>query len=131
MNRKPPAPVCKVFLVCRQIVGETLTLAKGSCHVNHRFPSARPLAFFARLTGGHGPYLLEIQLQDGSGAVLWRDGPPEPWTPDSPLKTLDVTFNLLPVFPAPGDYVLVLTANEEEVAREPFSARLASQIAGT
>jgi hypothetical protein len=26
MDRKPPMPVCKAFLACRQIVGETLTL---------------------------------------------------------------------------------------------------------
>jgi hypothetical protein len=65
------------------------------------------------------------------GAVLWRDGPPEAWSPASPLDTLDLTLNLVPIFPGPGDYLLVLTANDEEVGREPFYARLSPQAATT
>jgi hypothetical protein len=130
MDRKPPVPVCKAFLVCRKIVGETLTLiGQSNCHVNRRFPSGVPLAFFARLSGGHGQYAIEVQLQDGSGTVVWRDGPPEPWSPRSPLDTLDVVLNLIPVFPGPGTYSLVLTANGEELGREPFAAQLASRTA--
>jgi hypothetical protein len=91
--------------------------------------SGYPLAFFARLSGGHGRYALGVQLHDGSGAVVWRDGPPDLWSPRSPLDTLDVVLNLIPVFPGPGDYSLVLVANDEELGREPFAARLASQIA--
>jgi hypothetical protein len=126
MDRKPEPPICKAFLVCRQIVGETLTLiGQSNCHVNRRFPSGQPLAFFARLKNGRGRYAIEVQLQDADGAVLWRDGPPAPWSPASPLDTMDITLNLVPIFPGPGDYSLVLTANDEEIGREFFAARLA------
>jgi hypothetical protein len=124
MNRKPPAPVCKAFLVCRSIDGETLTLiGQSNCYVNQRFPSCLPLAFFARLTAGHGEYAIEVQLQDKNGDVFWRDGPPDSWCPQSPLHTLDLTLKLTTVFPGPGDYMLVLTANGEELGREPYAAR--------
>jgi hypothetical protein len=130
MNRKPPVPVCKAFLVCRQIVGETLTLiGQSNGYVNRRFPGSCQLAFFARLSGGHGQYAIEVQVQDADGVVLWRDGPLEPWVPSSPLQTLDLVLNLTPIFPGPGDYSLVLTANDEELGREPFFARLTSQAA--
>src|SRR5208282_3032811 len=126
MNRKPPNPVCKAFLVCRNINGETLTLiGQSNCYVNHRFPNGPPIAFFARLTGGHGDYTIEVQLQNKKGDVLWSDGPQNNWSPQSPLDTLDLTLtNLAPVFPGPGSYSLVLTANGEELGREPFYARL-------
>jgi hypothetical protein len=128
MERKPPVPVCKAFLLCRQINGDTLTLiGQSNCFVNRCFPGSLQLAFFARLRGGHGSYTIEVQLQDDSGQVVWRDGPPQRWTPISPLDTLNLSLNLLPVFPAPGHYFFVLTANGEELDRESFSARMVSE----
>jgi hypothetical protein len=124
MSRNPPVPVCKAFLICRQIVEHTLTLMGANCHVARRFPSGLPVAFFARLRGGHGQYAIEVQLQNGTGDVLWRDGPADLWSPQSPLDTLDLVLNYIPIFPGPGDYSLVLTANGEELSREFFAARL-------
>jgi hypothetical protein len=98
MDRKPPVPVCKAFLVC------------------------------SRLTGGHGQYELELQLHDTAGNVVWRDGPEEKWLPASPLDVVDVPWTIMPIFPGPGDYSLVLTANDEELAREPFYARHPQQM---
>ena len=128
MDRKPPLPVCKAFLVCREIAGQMLTLLGDNCYVNRRFPNGFPLSFFARLTGGHGEYQIEMQLHDSAGTVVWRDGPEETWRPESPLDRVDVTLTLTPIFPGPGDYSLVLTANEEELEREPFFARLPEQM---
>jgi hypothetical protein len=129
MSRKPPAHVCKAFLIYSKIAGDTLTLiGDANCNVSARFPSGLPLAFFVRLGGGHGQDATEVHLHDGGGKVLWRDGPAAPWSPKSPLDTIDVSLTLIPVFPGPGDYSLVLTANDEELAREPFYARETSQI---
>lgn len=123
MDPKPP-PVCKAFLLCKSIVGDVLTLlGQGNVHVARQFPSSRMVAFFARLKGGHGPTTIELQLQNEEGEVVWREGPWGPWVPDSPLQAVELTPNVLPVFPRPGDYDLVLTANGEEVGREPFAAR--------
>jgi hypothetical protein len=130
MNRKPPMPICKAFLVCRDINGEVLTLiCQSNCYVNQHFPNGTPLAFFARLTGGHGEYVIEMQLQDKNGDVFWRNATPDLWCPQSPLATVDLVLkNYTPVFPGPGDYMLVLTANGEELGREPFRARLPSAV---
>jgi hypothetical protein len=125
MNRMPPVPVCKAFLVCLKIVENTLTLiGKSNCYVNRHFPNGLPLAFFARLTGGHGEYTIEVHLQDRQGNVFWRDGPEGRWCPQSPLDTLDLSLSYTPIFPGPGDFLLVLTANGEELGREFFGARL-------
>jgi hypothetical protein len=43
------------------------------------------LGFYARLTSGHGAYHVEVLLQDKSGAVVWREGPPEAWPMSEPL----------------------------------------------
>jgi hypothetical protein len=131
MEHKPPPPVCKAFLICRKIEGDTLTLTGPyNCHVAGRFPSGQPLSFFTRLRGGHGPCAIEVQLQDGDGIAVWRDGPPQRWSPKSPLDTFDLKMNLIPVFPAPGDYAFVLAVNDEELGREPFFARLPSRVTG-
>lgn len=52
MGRKAPPPVCKAFLVCHKIEGETLALiGQENCVVNRQFPGSTPLSFFARLSG--------------------------------------------------------------------------------
>jgi hypothetical protein len=52
MNRKPPMPICKAFLVCRQINGEVLTLiGQSNCYVNQPFPQ-RHSALFLRPPDG-------------------------------------------------------------------------------
>lgn len=42
----------------------------------------------------------------------------------SPLDTLEVKLPIFPVFPAPGNYSLVLVVNGEELEQESFAARL-------
>jgi hypothetical protein len=127
MNRNQPLPLCKAFLVCHAIQGNILHLiGQDNRHFTQHFPSTRPLSFWARLTGGHGQYAIGVQLQTCDGTVVWRSGSLASWPSGSPLQTAEVPMHALPVFPAPGDYYLVLTANDEEIAREPFFVRPAS-----
>src|SRR5262249_23110284 len=132
MSRKPPLPVCRAFLVCRQVVtdptfGDFVLVGQPRAFISRSFPAASQYGFYARLTSGHRPYQIEGLVQDESGAVVWRDGPPEAWSMSAPLEMYDVTLNLIVVFPAPGVYDLVLTANGEEVARQRFFAQLTPQ----
>jgi hypothetical protein len=125
MARTAPLPVCKAFLICRQIKPPHLELiGQNNIYQNDRWPNGPTLGFFARLTGGHGEYTIEVQLQDMAGDVFWRNGPEWKWRPQSPLDTLEMGIHLNVVLPGPGNYSLVLTANGEELCREPYFARL-------
>jgi hypothetical protein len=130
MRRKPPVPLCKAFLVLSQIVdgsnGEVVMTGLPRCYHKHVFPSATPIAFFARLTSAHGEYKIEMQLQNPQGETVWRDGPPEPWILGDPLELYDLKLKMCASFPNPGQYDFVLVMNGEEVARQSFPAVLAT-----
>src|SRR5437868_7385995 len=99
MNRKPPLPVCKAFLVCRQIVDDPKTqepvlVGLPLVLTTHRYPAGQQLAFFTRWTSAHGEYQVELQLQAPDGTVLWGDSPPEPWRMEDPLKAYDLRLSM-------------------------------------
>jgi hypothetical protein len=124
---RPPTPVCKAFLICDKIVdwqGDTVILGLPDIVTARSFPCRHPLSFFAPLTSAHGRYLVEIQLRTLDGETVWREGPPEPWKMDDPLKQIDVKFNVIVTFPAAGDYEFVLLNNGQDVARQGFKTKL-------
>ncbi len=126
---KPPLPISKAFLICNRLsddskTGQTTLVGLPCVVVARFFPVAYPLAFFARWASAHGVYQVEVQLQHSEGEVLWRAGPPKPWLLTDPLRDFDLKLSLLPVFPKPGSYDFVLLANDEEVSRQRFFARL-------
>lgn len=125
MDRNLPPPVCTVFLICRQIVenpslNETVLHGLPLGFNSRHFPAAGPLGFFARCTSAHGRYLMEVSLRTAGGEVVWRDGPPDSWALEDPMRQYDLKLTLCPVYPAPGIYDFVLTANGEEIARQKF-----------
>lgn len=127
MTRKPPLPICKAFLTCREVAtdqkyGGTSILGLCSQHVHHHFPSGSNVGIFVRLTSAHGDYKLEVQLQTAQGDVVWKDGPETPYSLPDPLHTCDFKFNVCIVFPKPAWYDLVLLVNGEELARERYHA---------
>jgi len=129
MNAHLPDPVCKAFLVCRQVSvdprsGECLLVGLPMGHTHHRFPCAAMVGFFARLADARGDSLLEVQLIDGEGAVVWRDGPPDPVPMPDPLVYYDFRLNLNVVFPAPGDHQFVLAVDGRPVAAQRFRVSL-------
>lgn len=134
MNRTPPPPICKAFLVCGQIVDDpkiqdTVLAGLPTGFTNHTYPAARALGFFARWTSAHGNYLVEVLLQTPEGKTVWRDGPPEAWPMNDPVHLYDMKLNLTVVFPEPGTYDFILTANGEEIARQQFHAQLVPRMA--
>jgi hypothetical protein len=58
---------------------------------------------------------------------MWREGPPDPWLLLDPLELYDLKMTVCVSFPKPGHYDFVLLANGEELARQPFPAKLAHQ----
>ncbi|HEV3144756.1 MAG TPA: hypothetical protein VGZ47_12775 [Gemmataceae bacterium] len=78
MNGNKPEPVCKAFLVCRQVAtepqsGEAVLVGLPMDYSQRRFPAAAMVGFFARLTDARGSYEVEIQLRNADGDVVWAD----------------------------------------------------------
>jgi hypothetical protein len=132
MTKKLPTPVCTAFLPCRRIVhiandsqAKDVQLTGLPVSYSHyTFPSAIPIGFYMRCTSGHGSYSVEVQLQNLSGEVIWKEGPPEPWQMPDPLETYNLAFLRAVIFPAPGTYQFVLLLAGQEVSRQRFNAKL-------
>ena len=130
MQPKPPPPVCKCFLVCRQLLldhhsRDYVILAQGYQIHSFTFPAVVDMSVYARLSSVQGVYQLEVQLQDLEGKTLWQQDFGPLLRSDDPLQigVLDLQ-HLQVVFPKPGKYELVLLANGEEIVRDVFLANL-------
>jgi hypothetical protein len=129
MDRKPPPPFCKVFLICHEIsrdpdTGNLVLVGHPSSWQNPIFPATMPAAFLFRLSCCHGDYTIEVQLRNAKGKVVCRAALPESLSMPFPLEVHELTLDFTPTFPAPGDYCFVLMANGEEVECQPFNVRL-------
>jgi hypothetical protein len=130
MEHKPPAPLCKTFLACRQIMQDMASkefILVGPTHlmVSPVFPMIGSLSFFAQCTSMQGAYLLELQLQNMEGDSVWRHVLEPAWEYNDPLGIGYLSVQNVGVyFPQPAKFDLVFLANGEEVARTPFWARL-------
>src|SRR5262249_18270565 len=117
MGPRPPTPVCKAFLVCKQIfwdegTGECVLVSPLHQVFTPRYPAVLDLSFFARWTNAHGRYRVELQLRDLEGRVLWREEMDKPFEVADPLRLVSLTLRHHHVrFPAPGKYEVALLAN--------------------
>lgn len=117
-----PTPVCKCFLLCRQIFvdpqRQDYTLVSPVHQVfSARYPLVEDLSAFARWSNAHGAYAVELQLRSLDGDVLWRQQMERPFQTHDPLQVWVLTLTHLPIrIPAPGKYEVVLLAGGQEVA---------------
>jgi hypothetical protein len=131
-ERKPPTPVCKSFVACRQIfldqfAQEYIILAPTHQIASLMFPVVVTLSIFGRFTSVQGSYHLELQLQDLEGNTVWRQIFEQPWELRDPLAVGTLVLNNLGIyFQKPGKYEWVLFANGDEVFRDVFFAAAAS-----
>jgi hypothetical protein len=130
MERKPPTPICKSFIVCRRVIQDQFTqefllLGPTLETVSLTFPTVANLSFFVRLTSMQGAYHLELQLQDLEGTLLWNHRFEPPLQAENPLSVHTVNLPHPGVyFTRPGKYDFVLLANGEEIVRDVFWAVL-------
>lgn len=129
MKTKAPTPVCTAFLTCRLFAndpktGDDLLVGMPRAFVHRNYPAATPISFFIRCTSAHGEYHGQIQLQNGAGEVVWKDGPPDPYKMSNPLELYDLRWNLNVIFPDAGVYQFVAVINGDEIARQTFHAKL-------
>jgi hypothetical protein len=132
MSDNKPEPVCKAFLVCRQVAtdpqsGEAVLVGLPMDYSQRRFPAAAMVGFFARLTDARGSYEVEIQLRNADGDVVWADALPRTLDADDPLMYYDLRLNLNVVFPGPGDYEFTLALGGDVVAQQRFKVLQASK----
>jgi hypothetical protein len=135
METKPPSPICRAFLVCREVTEvprtrETTLIGLVSSLSFRHLPAALPLGFFSRWTSAHGSYVIEIQLQAPDGGIIWQEGLPKPLLMKDPLWSYDLNLRMCPVFPQQGAYDLVLLANGEEMARQQLRVHLVARCTG-
>ncbi len=128
MASRPPTPVCKCFLLCRQIfldpVRQDYTLVSPVHQVfAPEYPVVEDLSVFARWSNAHGAYPVEVQLRDLEGEVLWRGQMPEPFETSDPLQVWVLALPHLAVpIPGPGKYEVALLADGQEVAVDLLQA---------
>jgi hypothetical protein len=130
MRRKPPTPVSRAFLICREIWQDQRTkdtmLLGFVRHVQAtRYPFSVQLEVFTRWTSAHGKYQVTLQLQDLAGNVVSQTVLPAEFDMPDPLHAFDLILGHCQLeFPEPGKYDVVMLANDEEIARDAFYAYL-------
>jgi hypothetical protein len=134
MERRPPTPICKCFLVCRRIfydapnVDHTLVSPIYQVFPEH-YPAVEDLSIFARWSNAHGAYEVGVQLRNLEGDVLWAAQCAEPFRTFDPLAICALSVPHLKVcFPGPGKYEIALLANGEEVAADIFVAQATRKV---
>lgn len=127
MERRP-TPVCKCFVLCRQIfvdpVRQDYTVVSPVHQVfSPRYPLTENLAVFARWTNAHGSYAVEVQLRSLDGDILWRAEMEAPFETRDPLRVWILPLHQLAMtIPEPGKYEVVLLASGQEVASDTLLA---------
>jgi hypothetical protein len=127
MERRP-TPICKCFLLCRQIFIDAARQEYCLFSPVHQiFPSQYPvvedLSVFARWTNAHGEYAITVQLRNLEGDVLWQQEMERPFETSDPLQVWLLTLGHLAIpIPKSGKYDVVLLANGHEVAADALLA---------
>ena len=125
-HRRLPAPQAQAFVVCRQITtdpqtGEFILAGPISWVPVEEFPATVRVSVYVHLTGGHGTYVLELQLRDADGDVVWSWRPRDPYPHPDPLTPAQLAFQAVTIeVPQAGRYDMVLVAGGDEIARQPL-----------
>jgi hypothetical protein len=135
MQRRP-TPVCKCFLLCRQIFidpeRQEYTLVSPVHQVfSARYPLVADLSVFARWANSHGAYEVGVQLRSIDGEVVWQRTLERPFEARDPLQVWILSLTHFSfVIPEPGKYEVVLLADGQEVASDVLLAHRVQQAAG-
>ncbi len=130
MDRSPPTPLCKCFVLCRQIFidpsRQEYTLVMPTYQVFFtQYPVMQDMSIFARWSNSHGAYDIEVQLRDLEGEILWRHLISPPFETRDPLQIWVLNLGHLPFhIPQPGKFEVFLLANGHEVASDVLIAHL-------
>jgi hypothetical protein len=124
-NQKPPDPFCKAFLICQKTIVEAETdivsligIFDGFVVGNSGLTAVAEV--FCRITEAHGKYKITVEIQDlNTGSAIAGASGPEIDIPNR-LATANVIIPIPPLPLPPGQYDLVMFANESEIDRQKF-----------
>jgi len=123
-----PTPICKGFVLCRQLVVDPVRqdyMLVSPVHqvFSSRYPLTERFAVFARWANAHGSYPVEVQLRSLDGDVLWRAALEAPFEAHDPLQVWMLPLHQLSLtLPEPGKYEVALLASGQEVASDTLLA---------
>jgi hypothetical protein len=130
MSPKPPKPVVKSLLACREMLqdnatGEFILIGPLVDLTALQFPLMVPLNLFAVLTSMRGRYLPALQLRDEEDQVCWSQAWEAPAENHDPLVPFTFSLRGLCAYvPRAGKYDVVLMLNDDEVGRHGFVVHL-------
>jgi hypothetical protein len=125
MTPRPPVPVVKTFLLCRELFQDVLTkeyflIGPTSDIRAPELPWVAHAGVYIELTSGHGSYRPSLQLRDLSDRIVWHQTFEQPFPAQDPLRVTALAFFRVGLcVPALGRYDLVFLLNDQEVARRP------------
>jgi hypothetical protein len=123
-----PTPVCKCFVLCRELIfdpaRQDYTIVSPVHQVLSRYyPLTEDFCVFARWTNAHGSYAVEVQLRNLEGDVLSSHKMEAPFETRDPLQIWILPLQHLRMqIPAPGKYEVAILANGAEVASDTLLA---------
>jgi hypothetical protein len=121
-----PPPQVQAFVVCREIrqddeTGEFILVGPVSHVPIPQFPASIRVSVYAHLTGGHGDYVIELQLRDAEGDAVCQWQPADPLTHPDPLTPAQLAFRAVTIeVPQAGRYDMVLLAGGDDIASQPL-----------
>lgn len=127
MSAAPPKPICRTFLVCRELyqdnqTGEVIIVGPATEATAAHYPSNFTLNLFAHITSMRGTYLPALQLRDLDGRVVWGQSMGAPAEVHDALAVFRFLFRpVLLTVPRPGVFEIVLLLNDEEIVTLPMN----------
>jgi hypothetical protein len=126
MQRKPPTPVVRSFLLVREIAQDVVTkeyhlIGPYIDIYCQQFPCVVQLNLLLELTSTHGAYAQTLQVRNLEDSPVWSREFERPLEAQDPLPVwmMDLRWHGATI-PEPGKYDIVLLANGDEVARRPL-----------
>jgi hypothetical protein len=125
-HRRLPPPQAQAFVVCREIrqddqTGEFILVGPVGHVPIPQFPASIRVSVYAHLTGGHGDYVIELQLRDAEGDAVWTWEARDPFPHPDPLVPAQLAFQAVNIeVPQAGRYDLVLLAGGDDIASQPL-----------
>lgn len=132
MESKPPLPVVKTLLVCREMfvdeaTKEYILVGPGHEIKVDQIPAIKVVAAYIEVTAGRGEYVPTLQLRDNDEQIIWSHTFDRPFAVHNPLQVFTLHMRNLPLcIPRLGQYEFLLLVNNEEIGRRSLLVKISA-----